>query len=411
MSQITNLREKYSPAYFLAALGNGGLTITFFIFLQFMVPHKSTPIVTFDAIRPYLSTSTPLVAGLIVAAMAGILYFAVRHYRLLAWNIREYRLFKQTDAYASFKESNKGVSLSAIPLTLAMGINVMFVLGAVFVPGLWNVVEYMFPAALAGFLVVGIYALRIFLEFFSRSLATGKLDCSKNNSLSQLITVFAFSMVGVGFAASAAMSQVQITLAIGLIGSIFFLSAAALLGLITLVLGFRSMLENGVDRENSASLWIVIPILTVIGIALVRLSHGLHHGFEVHAEPGQMLVLLTVLVSVQLLFGSLGYQVMKRVGYFDEFVYGEGKSPVSYALICPGVALFVLGMFFVHLGLVKTGLIGKFSIPYFVLVAGLVFLQVKTIVTMRMLDRKLLRAEKPAAGFDAGVEGQGVGAS
>ena len=29
----TDLGDKYSPLYFLAALGNGGLTVAFFIFL------------------------------------------------------------------------------------------------------------------------------------------------------------------------------------------------------------------------------------------------------------------------------------------------------------------------------------------------------------------------------------------
>ena len=106
------------------------------------------PIATFDAIWPYLSGSNPLISGLIVVAMVAILILAFRHFYLLAWNIGEYRKFKRTAAFASFKQSNAEVSTMAIPLTVAMSINVGFVLGGVFVPGLWNIVEYLFPFAL-----------------------------------------------------------------------------------------------------------------------------------------------------------------------------------------------------------------------------------------------------------------------
>ena len=40
--------------------------------------------------------------------------------------------------------------LMALPLALAMSVNVAFVAGAVFVPGLWGVREMLFPLALGG---------------------------------------------------------------------------------------------------------------------------------------------------------------------------------------------------------------------------------------------------------------------
>jgi len=59
------------------------------------------------------------------------------------------------------------------------------------------------------------------------------------------------------------------------------------------------------------------------------------------------------------------------------------------------VALFVFGMFFVHVGLVTTGLVTKFSLPYLLLIAPLVYVQFKTIRVMLKLDRKLLRQGSP----------------
>jgi hypothetical protein len=390
------LGATYSPLYFLASLGNGGMAITFFIYLMFMVPHPETPVVTFDAIVPFVVGGNLPIAALILVAMAGMLIFAARHFWTLALNLKQYAAFKRTSAYAQLRQSNAEVSLMAIPLTLAMTVNVLFALGATFVPGLWNWVEFVFPLPLLAFTAIGIYALRIFGSFFSRILSEGNFDCSRNNNLSQMIAIFAFAMIGVGFAAPAAMSQNTVVAALGAFGSIFFVSATLLLGLVALVLGFRAMLEHGVNQEMSASLWIVIPILTLLGITFIRLSHSFHHLFGSHAGPATMFVLLSGFVSLQLLFGGLGYVVMRRVGYYRTFVSGTGRSAGSYALICPGVAFFVLGMFFLHPGLAATGVIDKFSPAYFLLMLPLVYIQFQTIRVMLKLDRKLLRPD-PAA--------------
>jgi hypothetical protein len=187
------------------------------------------------------------------------------------------------------------------------------------------------------------------------------------------------------------MSHNIIVAALGTFGSIFFISAATLLGVVYFTLGFRSMMEHGVNKETSASLWIIIPILTLLGISFVRLSHGLHHHFGSEGGTTSIFVMLSAFISLQLLFGGLGYLVMKQVGYYDYFVSGEGRSAGSYALICPGVALFVLGMFFINAGLVQSGVIDKFAWPSYLLMAPLIYVQIRTIQVMLKLDRKLLR--------------------
>jgi hypothetical protein len=79
---------------------------------------------------------------------------------------------------------------------------------------------------------------------------------------------------------------------------------------------------------------------------------------------------------------------MKDIGYFDEFVYGDKKSEVSFALICPGVALMVFGMFFINLGLVTNGIVAKYSIAYFVLMIPYIYVQYKTIMVFFKLKAK-----------------------
>lgn len=105
------------------------------------------------------------------------------------------------------------------------------------------------------------------------------------------------------------------------------------------------MFEKGISVEASPSLWIIIPILTLLGIAFVRISFGLDHHFNAPLANSSLFTFTTVVVSIQLVFGILGYKVMKQLNYFEEFVNGENRSPVSFALICPGVAFMVFGMF------------------------------------------------------------------
>jgi len=396
------LGEQYSPMYFLASLGAGGLTVSFFMYLMFMTPHKSTPVPTFESLMQVFQGDNIGMIIMSAVAIIGIIVFAALHFRVLAWNIGEYKRFKQTNAFKNMVTGNGEVQLMAIPLTYAMSVNVAFILGALFVPSLWSIVEYLFPAALVAFAMIGVYGLKIYGDFFGRLLTTGGFDCSKNNSLSQMLAVFAFVMIGVGFSASGAMSHTTVTSGIGIIFAILFFTIATLLGIISLVLGFRAMLEHGIDRDAAVSLWIVIPIITVLGIGLYRIIMGLHHNFEMPTSAPGALALFSVLASIQVMFGLLGYRVMKDTEYFKRFIHGDDKHAVSYALICPGVASTVMAFFFLHKGLVANGIVIAYSAPYFILLLPIIYVQYKTIQVLLRLNGKMLTGKptpvlKPAA--------------
>lgn len=387
--------ERYSPLFFLSSLGAGGLAISFFMYLMWMTPRPGQPIPSFNTLVPAFQDGGLAMQAMIVISLLGIIYFAATHVRLLVWNLRQAAEWRKTDAYKAFLKGNAESQLMVIPLTLAMSVNVAFIFGAVFVPGLWEIAEYLFPFALAAFAAIGVYALRIFSGFLGRVLTEGGFSCAKNNSFGQMLSVFALAMVGVGFSASAAMSHNMVTSAIAFMGSALFIVAALTMGLIFMVLGFRSMMEFKADKETAPTLWIVIPFVTVAGIAIYRLNMALMHNFGVEWAPGSIFAYLTFLLALQLVFGLIGYAVMKRFGYFEHFVTGEGRSPGSFALICPGVALFVFANFFINPGLVGIGLIEQYSVAYFVLYLPLVALQLKTIQVYWKLNGKLVAEEQP----------------
>lgn len=389
MNLKRNLKEGYSPLYFLASLGAGGLSISGYMYLMFMIKHPKTPLATFEYIYPILQEGS-FNSILVVISMLVILFFSFIHFKLLIWNIKEFSLFKKTKSYSELKNNNHEVQLMAIPLTLAMSINVCFVLGAAFVPGLWSVVEYMFPPAIIAFLLTGFYGLKIYGEYIGRLFTNASFEFDKNSNFSQMLVVFAFSMVSVGLAAPGAMSHYVGVSAFALFFSIFFMIISLFLLVIISILGFKSMLRYGIGDEAAGSLWIMIPIATLLGIALVRISFGLVHNFDQEASSTMLFMLTSSILSLQLIIGLFGYKIMKKVGYFKKFIYSDTQSSGAFGIICPGVAFFVFGMFFIFFGLLKNNVFEIFSISYFIVLSPFVFIQIKTIQIFFRLLKKLL---------------------
>lgn len=394
--------EGYSPLFFLSALGSGGLSISFFMYLMFWMPHSGSPIPAFSHMAAVFQGDVLWLQVTAVLALIGILVFAFNYVRMLIWNLKSYLKYQQTEAFSQLKRSNAETQLMAIPLTLSMGVNVLFVVGAVFVPGLWSVKEWLFPFALLAFGAIGYQGFRIYMDFFSRAMTEGGFDCSKNNNLSQILPAFAFAMIGVGFAASAAMSELPVTVVIGMIGAIFFTVTAVVLAVIKLVLGFRAMFEHGAAVEGLPTMLVMIPVLTIVGITIMRLSHGAHVLVDVHT--GSPFFWLTSFVAMQGMFAIFGLSLKKRMNYFGKYVHGDTKSPSSFALICPGVAGFVLLNFWINKGLVPVlpaEVLSKFDVAYFVLYLPLIYLQYKTIRLYSLLNRKVLGHSLDDGHYDA----------
>lgn len=177
--------DTYSPLYFLASLGAGGLAVSFFMWLMHWLPHPGKTVPVFEDITAAFASGTVVTQGMIVLAMAGIAVFAFLNLKLLVWNLRSFAAWTKTDAYAKFAKTNAQSQIMALPLALAMSVNVMFVLGMVFVPGLWSVVEYLFPLAVIAFLAIGAYGFKLYGGFLGRVLTEGGFNCAANNNFGQ----------------------------------------------------------------------------------------------------------------------------------------------------------------------------------------------------------------------------------
>ncbi|MEL0584046.1 MAG: hypothetical protein AAES65_04095 [Candidatus Thiodiazotropha sp. (ex. Lucinoma kazani)] len=131
-------------------------------------------------------------------------------------------------------------------------------------------------------------------------------------------------------------------------------------------------------------------MFTLIGISSIHIIMGLHHGFaEPLSKPG-LFVFTSVILSIEILAGVLGYKVKKKVGYIQDYLQGEKRDDGSFALICPGVAMFVFDFFFIVFGLLKNNLIAPFSIAYFLILAPFIFIQLKTVAVYLKLNYQVL---------------------
>ena len=306
-SLISRPADTYSPLYFLSSLGAGGLTVTFFMYLMFWVPHPGRPVPVFeDIVAAFANGPFTMQLGITIAVM-GIAYFAFLNVKTLIWNWTSLSAMKKTEDYSKLRNSNGESALLAAPLAMAMTVNALFIVGLVFVPQLWTVKEILFPFAMVAFALIGIYALRLIGDFLGRVLTKGGLfDVTAHNSFAQLLPAFALAMVGVGFAAPAAMSSTPVVVGTSLVISTFFATTSILYTVFAAVTAFNSMLHYGTAKEAAPTLMVVVPIMTVLGILFLRQNHGMHTTFDAHGIDIETAMFLARLLSVQIVFLLLG---------------------------------------------------------------------------------------------------------
>ena len=78
-------QQPWHPSYWLAALGAGGLSISFFMYLMWMIPHTGFPMPTWEHLSAALQGSSALPSGvrpLAFAATILMVLLALLHFTL-----------------------------------------------------------------------------------------------------------------------------------------------------------------------------------------------------------------------------------------------------------------------------------------------------------------------------------------
>lgn len=437
-------QKHYSPIYWLASLGFGGVLVTFFLLLHFNVPHPNTPVPTAEQTYAFLqkdenglkqvarnviaskmmakkkaelhvatlpekmvnvikqkAASNPAKIDKVASVLAiqqkvawvgviGVVISALLHFRLLFWNLNQFFRYIKTPEYRELKNSIREVSLMSIPLTLAMSIKVVMLGGAALIPGFFSDAAWWW--GFGAYLLVAAYAVYLFGEYFSRILDEGSHEFIENNNLGQMIAIFAFAMISVGLIGPAAMSNDPVLSKWSFLIAISFGAISLLLAFLKFGNSMMPIFQKGVSANGSVSLLIIVPILTLFGVwGILRLDHGLHHAFHSGISPSLMLSSLTIIFALELAFMLIGFRMMFKKNYFSRFIFGDKEVDSSaFAIICPLVAFYVWGMFFLHAGLVKTGMVDKWSLLYALIYGFFAFVQIVMLVFYFQLNKKLL---------------------
>jgi len=342
--------EHYTPLYLLASLGAGGMAVGIYLHLMFLTPHPHTPVPTLDSLRVFWETAS--IWARIGAATAWIstLILVFVHLALLLWNAGEYKKLTKTPAYEMLLHSNASFQRMAWPLTLAMCMNACFVAALLTIPGFWSVIEYIFPWAISAFLILGIVALRMQSSILGKQLTQGGFECEKNNNLGMMMSPFALAMISVGFSGPAAMSESTYTVLIAAALCWLFFVMSVLSSLVYLLISMRAIFEQGTAQDSSQTLMVGVPIATVLGIAAYRLAMMLNHHFHLSIPPVLLFLGFVLVMAVQLMFILFGASILLRNEMLKNAL-STGPTPLSFALVCPGVGFIVTFQFFIHRGL------------------------------------------------------------
>lgn len=381
----------FTPLHGLASLGAGGLAVSVFVWLMFLTPHPGLPVPTAETLMTFRSEPGSGWVGLL---MTVLLLLGISHYLLLGWWLTQLKTLQRTEGATVFAGENH-IFRMLTPLVLAMSINVTFVLGLVFLPGLWLIKETLFPVALLVFGLLLMAATRRWLTQL-RLVHTQKATYTQKG-LIELLSAFAFAMIAVGFSATAAMSDKALWHTTG--------TAMALLGGALAVIAGISVLRTRLPEVGSApvapasagSLLMGVPILTLLGIAAYRLSMASGHHFALHVPAALVSAILGILVLSQVAIFLFALPRLLYSGGWRALVI-EHPQGASFSLICPGVGVFVLGMFLVAKGLHEPGWISNTQATVAYTLLGLIQLLTLSLFVHLLLNalprRKRLKSQR-----------------
>ncbi|BBP44838.1 hypothetical protein THMIRHAS_02110 [Thiosulfatimonas sediminis] len=390
---------QFQILHILAALGAGGMTASFFFIVNFMTAHPGDALISWDVLQRDYIGGTNANQLLVQLYMLGATFSAILHFVLLSRWFKGFNGFRQTSAYQTLKNSNAEVQLMAIPLTLTMSMNVFFILGAMYIPGLFSSVSlFGMEAQLIDFMMVGagiyfsgmlVLALKIFSVYWMR-LVDGNLDFIQNSNLGQLLAIFAFGMIGVSLGALS-LSKVPLIALFGMSMAYIVITLTILLGLIKLIIGFKSIFQEGIAPASSVTLLLPMVITAMIVVGLIRADIGTMHALDTGRDANYHLMVTTIGIGFSVLVALFALSVMRRKKYFTMLHKGE-LDGASFALICPGFAFEVQLVLWLNAGLVFTGFVTFDSSVYYLLWTPILIVQFVTIyyfVKLLQLNRFL----------------------
>jgi hypothetical protein len=339
MHILRTLQQQFTPLYFLASLGAGGMAVAFFAFVQYTLPHGAG-LITATQMR---ELAEGVQYWVYIGAEVGMVFFALLHLLLTVVLVRAFVQWLRTSDWRAVWNSPITNGAFAAPIiSLTMTMNVFIAPVRYFFDGFaQNLQAVMLPGFLF-WLVLFFVVMVVELVLLKKAFVDG-FDIEKIH-FGWLLHPFALGMVSVTGMGIAALSH-----------NIDIATASALLSLVTLTMGMflftvkvvtlfsRQFAKSGLPEVMFLpSLLIVIPNITLFAISIFRFEHFLTHHYGVESSALSLVTIVGAFVfeTWYLLFGLL---LLKD--YFREHLRADTFHVSQWGLVCPFVAYGVLASF------------------------------------------------------------------
>jgi tellurite resistance protein TehA-like permease len=336
---LQKLYKQFTPLYFLASLGAGGMTVAFFAFVQYTLPHGAGLVTATEMRELAVGVQYWVYAG----AEVGMVVFAVLHVFLtVLLAVVFVRWLRVGEWRAMWNSPLTNGAFAAPIISLTMTMNVFIAPVRYFFDGFAaNLQSVMLPGFLF-WLLLFFVVMAVELVLLKKAFVDG-FDIEKIH-FGWLLHPFALGMVsvtGMGIAALAQSTDIATT--------------AALLSLVTLTMGMflftvkvvtlfsRQFAKSGLPEVVFLpSLLIVLPNITLFAISMFRFEHFLAHHYGI---DGGVLALVAILGAFVFETWYLLFGLLLLKDYFREHLRSSTFHVSQWGLVCPFVAYAVLASF------------------------------------------------------------------
>jgi hypothetical protein len=332
-------KEDFSPLFFLASLGAGGIAVTPFVLMQYTTEHGKGLITRSQL---WENGFSGFMAGYFYSLELVMIIFSVLHFVLTLWfGIQLFRWIKEGNLKTLIEDPLKNASILTPFISLLMTMNLFIGPVRYFFPIMSDNFQDLFLPAMIFWLILFISIIYIEIKLLAISFIKG-FDIEKIH-FGWLLHPFLLGMlstVGTGIAAMSKDLSIADTAAFL---SLVPLSMGLFLFIIKLIILFKShFAKQGLpEKQFLPSFLIIIPNITLFAISFFRLGHYLetHRGFHLDSYFYIVLGIAFAFEIWYLLFGLFLLKDYFKNNHFNDFYITQ------WGFICPFVAFVVLGSF------------------------------------------------------------------
>jgi len=428
--KMENFKEGYNPHLYLASVGFGGFSIMLYILTAhyglnftksptFGIVETAQVYGTFETWTGYLqhiwsdnvvSLAEMIMLIILISMMSLIPITAIANIKLLFWNEKQYQYYKTTQEFKDLNKTVGAMGRMARPFAWSMSFMVLFVVGLVFVPYLWDYMGIILYVATPISLAIGYMAFKEFVDIFKEWEKQGIEHFENTNNFSLVLSGFAFTFIGIMFMSFSFGSKgdLFITLFHWFLAT-FFIISGILMSLAFGILGIRTILQRGLSLVTGATLLVFIPIITIFTAYLTRTNFIFkkYFGFQ-NIFPTDNAFIIMFLFTIALAIFALGIVLLKELGFMKKYLSINGERNLTlFALGCPFVGMNVLYIWLITVALPILGIYTYMSHPllYSILILiGTIFTIITLGYILRISRNTLLVRDNDAWGCEMECE-------